>query len=149
MVDTVDAWDRGRCSWSLLRAPLGTRGVETLVLEAEADTGTGTISRNIEVSQLASTIRRITQGAGFASRGAAALNQFVAIGFDTRHVEALVAGCSERGACARKNCPPLARANDVNRPLLGLHAPMLVQGSPISSVLRIAFSINGLLLKSV
>jgi L-2-hydroxyglutarate oxidase LhgO len=115
MVDTVDCVVIGAGVVGLAVARrLAQRGLETIVLEAEADTGTGTSSRNSEVIHAGIYYPPGSLKARLCLSGRKLLYQFCRDrGVEYRQCGKLIVGGSERERAALESIATTARANDV------------------------------------
>jgi L-2-hydroxyglutarate oxidase LhgO len=115
MVDTVDCVVIGAGVVGLAVARrLAQRGLETIVLEAEADTGTGTSSRNSEVIHAGIYYPPGSLKARLCLSGRKLLYQFCRDrGVEYRQCGKLIVAGSERERAALESIATTARANDV------------------------------------
>jgi L-2-hydroxyglutarate oxidase LhgO len=115
MVDTVDCVVIGAGVIGLAVARrLAQRGLETIVLEAEAETGTGTSSRNSEVIHAGIYYPAGSLKARLCRIGRELLYQFCRDrGVDYRQCGKLIVAGSERERAALESIITRARANDV------------------------------------
>jgi L-2-hydroxyglutarate oxidase LhgO len=116
MVDTVDCAVIGAGVVGLAVARrLAQRGLETVVLEAEADVGTATSSRNSEVIHAGIYYPSGSLKARLCHSGRKLLYPFCRDrGVEYRQCGKLVVGGSERDRAALQTIAAMARANDVN-----------------------------------
>jgi L-2-hydroxyglutarate oxidase LhgO len=115
MVDTVDCVVIGAGVVGLAVARrLAQRGLETIVLEAEAETGTGTSSRNSEVIHAGIYYPPGSLKARLCLSGRKLLYQFCRDrGVEYRQCGKLIVAGSERERAALESIATTARANDV------------------------------------